>query len=220
MDWFHATLIIVGASRGEHDRLQPDLFMRPTRTRFQASGFLFLLAAVTYLDRICISTLAPDISRDLGLSKLQMSFVFSAFAVAYAGFEIISAWWGEKIGARRVLTRIVLWWSVFTMATAARMELHQHAGDPIPFRRGRGGRVAQCGAGLLALDSAARARTRAGFLLRGGAPVGWTHAAAGGLADDAAAVARRLCGMRLLRRDLGCGVVSAGFATNRASIPR
>src|SRR5207344_1023522 len=92
--------------------------MRPSRTRFQASGLLFLLAAVTYLDRICISTLAPQISRDLHLSKLDMSFVFSAFAVAYAAFEIVSAWWGEKIGARRVLARIVIWWSAFTMATA------------------------------------------------------------------------------------------------------
>jgi MFS transporter, ACS family, glucarate transporter len=92
--------------------------MKPTRTRFKASGFLFLLAGVTYLDRICISTLAPRISHDLGLSKLEMSFVFSAFAVAYAGFEIISAWWGEKIGTRRVLARIVIWWSAFTMATA------------------------------------------------------------------------------------------------------
>jgi len=93
--------------------------MRPTRTRFKASGFLFLLAAVTYLDRICISTLAPDIQRDLGLSKIEMSVVFSVFAVAYAGFEMLSASWGEKIGARRVLTRIVFWWSGFTMATAA-----------------------------------------------------------------------------------------------------
>ncbi len=92
--------------------------MQPTRTRYQASGFLFFLAAVTYLDRVCISTLAPQISRDLDLSKLQMSFVFSSFAVAYAAFEIVSAWWGEKIGARRVLTRIVVWWSAFTMATA------------------------------------------------------------------------------------------------------
>jgi MFS family permease len=91
---------------------------RPTRTRFAAGGFLFLLAGVTYLDRIAIATLAPHISRDLGLSKLEMSFVFSAFALAYAGFEIVTAWWGERIGARRVLARIVLWWSAFTMATA------------------------------------------------------------------------------------------------------
>jgi MFS family permease len=30
-----------------------------------------------------------------------------------------SAWWGERVGTRRVLTRIVCWWSAFTIATAA-----------------------------------------------------------------------------------------------------
>jgi MFS family permease len=93
--------------------------MQPTRTRYKAAGFLLLLAGVTYLDRICISTLAPHIQHDLGLSKIQMGLVFSTFAVAYAGFEVLTAWWGEKVGARRVLTRIVLWWSAFTMMTAA-----------------------------------------------------------------------------------------------------
>jgi MFS family permease len=47
-----------------------------------------------------------------------MSFVFSAFAVAYAAFEIVTAWYGERIGPRRVLTRIVAWWSCFTIATS------------------------------------------------------------------------------------------------------
>lgn len=73
---------------------------------------------VTYLDRACIGTLAPDIMRDLSLSKEQMSWVFSAFAIAYAAFEIPTAWWADRQGTRRVLTRIVLWWSAFTMATA------------------------------------------------------------------------------------------------------
>jgi MFS family permease len=90
----------------------------PTRARYRAAGFLLALAAVTYLDRVCISVLAPQMSRDLHLTKIQMSFVFSAFAVAYAAFEIVTAWWGERIGARRVLTRIVTWWSCFTIATA------------------------------------------------------------------------------------------------------
>ena len=92
--------------------------MRPTRTRYRAAGFLLALAAVTYLDRVCISVLAPEMARDLSLTKIQMSFVFSAFAVAYAAFEIVTAWWGERIGPRRVLTRIVAWWSCFTIATS------------------------------------------------------------------------------------------------------
>jgi MFS family permease len=97
--------------------VQP-LRMRPTRTRYRAAAFLLALAAITYLDRVCISILAPDIARDLKLNRIQMSFVFSTFAVAYASFEIVTAWWGERIGPRRVLTRIVVWWSCFTIATS------------------------------------------------------------------------------------------------------
>lgn len=90
-----------------------------SRTRYRVVAFAVALAAVTYLDRVCISTLAPHIMRELGLDRVQMSFVFSAFTLAYAIFEIPTAWWGDKIGTRKVLTRIVAWWSVFTMATAA-----------------------------------------------------------------------------------------------------
>jgi MFS family permease len=86
-------------------------------TRYRVVAFAVALAGVTYLDRICIGTLAPSIMKDLGLSRLQMSYVFSAFAIAYASFEIPSAWWGQKVGTRRVLTRIVAWWSAFTILT-------------------------------------------------------------------------------------------------------
>src|SRR5579875_2006288 len=76
------------------------------------------LAALTYLDRACISIVAPQIMRDLHLTTMQMSYAFSIFTLAYAVFEIPTAWWADRIGSRSVLTRIVLWWSVFTMATA------------------------------------------------------------------------------------------------------
>lgn len=91
---------------------------RPTQIRFRVIGLTILLGMVTYLDRVCISVLAPDIQRDLSLSKMEMSFVFSAFALAYAAFEIPTASWADRVGTRRVLTRIVVWWSSFTIATA------------------------------------------------------------------------------------------------------
>jgi len=91
----------------------------PTRVRARVLAFAFLLAVVTYLDRICISAAAPFIMRDLHLTVLQMSVVFSAFTLAYSLFEIPSGWLGDVKGPRRVLTRIVLWWSGFTMLTAA-----------------------------------------------------------------------------------------------------
>jgi len=93
--------------------------MAPTRVRARVLAFAFLLAVVTYLDRICISAAAPYIMRDLHLTVLQMSVVFSAFTLSYSLFEIPSGWLGDVQGPRRVLTRIVLWWSLFTMLTAA-----------------------------------------------------------------------------------------------------
>ncbi len=91
----------------------------PSRARFIVLAFGVALAGVTYLDRVCISVTAKQIMRDLSLSELQMSFVFSAFTLAYAIFEIPTGYWGDRIGTRRVLTRIVLWWSSFTVLTAA-----------------------------------------------------------------------------------------------------
>jgi MFS transporter, ACS family, glucarate transporter len=90
-----------------------------SRTRYKVVGWAVALAMVTYLDRACLATLAPDIMRDLGLSKQQMGVIYSAFALAYAAFEIPTAWWADRFGTRLVLTRIVVWWSAFTMATAA-----------------------------------------------------------------------------------------------------
>ena len=98
---------------------QPAMAPAAGRIRYRVVAFAVSLAGITYLDRICISTLTPAIMHDLALTKLEMSYVFSVFAVAYAAFEIPSAWWGERVGTRRVLTRIVCWWSAFTIATAS-----------------------------------------------------------------------------------------------------
>ena len=75
------------------------------------------LAAITYLDRVAIGVTRPYIARDLDLTPTQMGYVFSAFYLSYALFEIPTGWWGDKVGTRRVLTRIVCWWSAFTVLT-------------------------------------------------------------------------------------------------------
>lgn len=66
---------------------------RPTRARGRVLTFVFLLAVVNYLDRICISAAAPSIMRDLGLSLEQMGVVFSAFTLAYSLFEVPWGGW-------------------------------------------------------------------------------------------------------------------------------
>ncbi len=96
--------------------------MLPTTTthaRYRVVALATGLAMVTYLDRTAIGTLAPQIRRDLGLSAVEMGWVFTAFQLAYGLFEIPTGRWADRVGTRSVLARIVIWWSVMTMATAA-----------------------------------------------------------------------------------------------------
>lgn len=85
--------------------------------RSKALALMFLLTLVTYLDRVAISLTAGEMSSELGLTKTQMGYVFSAFVLGYVLFEIPGGWLADRFGARSLLTRIVLWWSAFTALT-------------------------------------------------------------------------------------------------------
>ncbi|HUR39309.1 MAG TPA: MFS transporter [Planctomycetota bacterium] len=88
-----------------------------SRTRYGVIVFGVFLAAIQYVDRVCISKAAPLIQRDLVIDDAAMSWIFSAFTIAYALFEIPTGLMGDKFGPRKTLVRVVLWWSFFTMAT-------------------------------------------------------------------------------------------------------
>ena len=90
-----------------------------TRVRYRVVALATGLAMITHLDRACLATLAPGIIRDLGLTTVQMGYVFTVFQLAYAVFEIPTAWWADRRGTRSVLARIVSWWSLMTIATGA-----------------------------------------------------------------------------------------------------
>ncbi len=91
----------------------------PTRARYWVIFFAVTLAILAYIDRVCISMAMPDMAKDLTLDKVQQGRIFSAFAIAYAIFEIPGGWLGDWMGPRKVLMRIVLWWSAFTAITGA-----------------------------------------------------------------------------------------------------
>ncbi len=91
--------------------------LKPTRARYWLVMFAVSLAIIQYFDRVCISAAAPSIAKDLMLSPKQMGYVFSAFTLAYALFEIPAGYIGDRVGPRRILLQIVWWWSFFTAAT-------------------------------------------------------------------------------------------------------
>ena len=89
----------------------------PSRTRRVVLFFAVTLAIITYVDRVCTSQAAGTMQAELGLSKIQMGYAFTAFGWAYAIFEIPGGWLGDRIGPRKVLMRVVSMWSLFTIAT-------------------------------------------------------------------------------------------------------
>ncbi|HVJ67886.1 MAG TPA: MFS transporter [Caulifigura sp.] len=89
------------------------------RARYAVLAMLTGLSVITYMDRVCISNAATRMQRELGISDWQWGWVLGVFSIGYGIFEVPTGAWGDRIGQRRVLTRIVVWWSIFTMLTGA-----------------------------------------------------------------------------------------------------
>ena len=85
--------------------------------RHRVLGLLILLFAITYIDRVCISVAGPRIQEDLHIDPVGWGWVTAMFALSYCLFEIPTGALGDRMGPRRVLTRVVLWWSAFTSLT-------------------------------------------------------------------------------------------------------
>jgi ACS family glucarate transporter-like MFS transporter len=91
---------------------------RPTRIRYFLAFWLFVLSGVAFLDRTNISIAGLEISREYGLGNQRLGWIFSAFLIGYAGFQLPAGWLAARFGPRRVLTLGVLWWGVATALTA------------------------------------------------------------------------------------------------------
>ena len=80
-------------------------------------GMLALLSVITYLDRVCIAVAGPRMQDALHITPAAWGWVASVFFLSYSAFEIPTGALGDRIGPRRVLTRVVAWWSAFTSLT-------------------------------------------------------------------------------------------------------
>ncbi len=111
----------------------PSLIQKPTLVRYKVLAWACTLSMITYVDRVCIKSLEGDMTRDLDITSQQFAWVFSAFGLAYALFEVPSGWLGDRFGPRRVLCRIVLWWSIFTALTGLVWRFSWDSGYTIAF---------------------------------------------------------------------------------------
>lgn len=88
-----------------------------TRKRFLLAFWLFVLSAISFLDRTNISIAGLQISSEYGLGNQRLGWIFSAFLIGYAGCQVPAGWLASRFGPRLVITLGVMWWGIATALT-------------------------------------------------------------------------------------------------------
>ncbi|HEX7985607.1 MAG TPA: MFS transporter [Duganella sp.] len=86
-----------------------------TRVRWLILAILFAVTTINYADRATIAIAGPEIKKLLGLSPVQMGFVFSAFAWSYVLAQLPGGWLLDRFGTKITYFFSIFLWSVFTM---------------------------------------------------------------------------------------------------------
>src|SRR3954453_12685243 len=89
-----------------------------TRVRWSMAVLAFLATTINYVDRANLGVAAPFIQRELHLTGRQTGWILGAFFWTYAAFQLPSGWVVDRLGVRLVYAGAVVWWSLFTGATA------------------------------------------------------------------------------------------------------
>jgi MFS transporter, ACS family, glucarate transporter len=92
--------------------------MMKFRVRYLLVMLIFVVSAVVNLDRTNIAIAGSFLAADYRITNVQLGWVFSAFMIGYAAFQIPAGWIVGKLGPRRTLTGGIIWWSILSVATA------------------------------------------------------------------------------------------------------
>ena len=80
-------------------------------------GLICIMYAITYIDRVNVSTAASVFQKELHFNSMQVGLVFSAFAYPYLLLQVIGGWVSDRFGARLTLTVSAVIWAVATLLT-------------------------------------------------------------------------------------------------------
>ena len=95
--------------------------------RIRLIFMLFVISAIAFLDRTNISVAGVEMRHDYGIDQVRLGWVFSAFLIGYALFQVPAGWLAARIGPRNLLTAALIWWGVFSIATALVPPQGRHA---------------------------------------------------------------------------------------------
>lgn len=92
--------------------------IKASRVRTRIMALIVVSAILTYLDRLNFSFAGKSIQEEFHLDAQTMGWMLSAFLLGYALTQIPGGWLSDKFGPRRLLVFVIIWWSIFTAATA------------------------------------------------------------------------------------------------------
>lgn len=103
--------------------VQTSVARKPTQVRWAIMACVVMVTVLTYLDRLNLGIAGKYIQDELSLSTHSMGWVFSAFLLGYALFQVPGGWAGDRYGPKNILTGAILLWSLFTALTGLAPEL-------------------------------------------------------------------------------------------------
>jgi len=92
---------------------------RSSHVRWFLILWLFVLSAISFLDRVNISIASNSIVETYNFTNIQLGYIFSSLLAGYALFQTAGGRLADRFGPRRVLALGVLWWGLFTALTGA-----------------------------------------------------------------------------------------------------
>ena len=89
---------------------------KPTHARFLILAMIFIVTSLNNADRATLSIAGSDMQAALGLSAVQMGYLFSAFAWSYALAQLPGGWLMDRFGSKRTYAVSIFMWSLMTFA--------------------------------------------------------------------------------------------------------
>ena len=93
-----------------------EMAQKRSRTRYTTLAMLVIASAVALADRANLSITGSAMSAELGISPVQLGYLFSAFSWAYVIAQLPAGWMLDRFGAIRVYGAALFGWSALTLA--------------------------------------------------------------------------------------------------------
>jgi len=91
--------------------------LRTTRIRWTILALVLFASFISYFVRSNLSVIGGAMIEDIGLTEVQLGYIFSAFAAGYAIFQLPGGVLGHRFGGRALITAMAITWAVLTALT-------------------------------------------------------------------------------------------------------